>query len=326
MRCLVTGANGFLGGALARALLAQGHQVRSLQRSPGASQEAEGMQVHQGDLADAAAVQRAVDGCDVIFHVAAKAGVWGPRQSYFATNVLGTEHVIAATRAAGVRHLVYTSTPSVVFNGHPIRGADEGLAYGEKIPCAYAATKVEAERRVLAAHRPGELEVVALRPHLIWGPGDPHLVPRVLEKARAGRLRIVGRGDNRVDLTHVDNAVHGHLAAWEALRAGHGGGRPYFLSDGAPVALWPWINQLLQAQGLAPVTRRVPERLAFGLGAVLELAWTLARRPTDPPMTRFVAHQLAQDHWFSITAAREKLAYAPQLNHPQEFLSKSVTG
>jgi len=311
---LVTGGNGFLGGAIVRRLLEQEVAVRSLQRSAAPELEALGVEVVRGDLADPKVVERATAGCEAVFHVAAKAGVWGRREDFWAANVRGTENVLAAAQAAGVRWLVHTSTPSVVFSGAPLAGVDERQPLGTRFPAHYPESKAIAERAVLAADGVGGLRTVALRPHLIWGVGDPHLVPRIVARARAGKLRIVGDGSNRVDLTHVDNAAAGHLAALAALQEGHAGGSAYFLSDGAPVVLWEWINALLQRCGIRPVTRRVPVGAAWLAGALAEGFWHLGRRSGEPPMTRFVAVELAKDHWFDITAARTELGYVPAVD------------
>jgi len=217
---LVTGGGGFLGRAVVGKLLARGYAVRSLGRSPQPALEAEGVTVYQGDLADYEQVAKAAEGCGAVFHVAARAGFWGDDAAYERVNVTGTQNVLHACVEQKVRWLIYTSTPSVVFSGEPFRGADERLPYGRNHLCAYSRTKAQAEQAVLAAHRPGELDAVALRPHLIWGEGDPHLLPRVIDRVKRGRLRIVGNGKNRVDITHVENAAAAHLNAFDALQGG----------------------------------------------------------------------------------------------------------
>jgi len=212
-----------------------------------------------------------------------------------------------------VRALVHTSTPSVVFNGEAFRGADESLPYGDNWLCAYAETKAIAEEVALKAAST-QLKVCALRPHLIWGPGDPHLFPRVLARARAGKLRIVGDGQNQVDVTHVDTAADAHLGALDALLAGRANGKAYFLSQGEPVKLWEFINRLLVGAGEKPVTRRISKRAAYCLGALLEGVWTLCRLKGEPPMTRFVAVELAKDHWYDVSAARRDLGLKPAVD------------
>lgn len=319
MRILVTGGGGFLGQEIVRQLQARGESVRSYGRAPQPALAAQGVEVVTGDLADAAAVENAVAGCDAVIHTAAKAGVWGPYKEYYRPNVLGTQNVLAAMRRQGVARLVYTSTPSVVFNGESHAGVDETQPYGNNFPCHYLETKMRAEKAALGAHDGKNFRVIALRPHLIWGAGDPHLVPRIL--ARAHRLRIVGDGKNRVDLTHVHNAAQAHLRALDALaEAGHpAAGRAYFISDGAPVILWDWINQLLQRLGRPPVKRRISLSAARTMGGVLEQLWKILPLAGEPPMTRFVAAELAKDHWYNIGAARQRLGYAPPADLTKEM-------
>jgi len=319
MRILVTGGGGFLGQEIVNQLLARGETVRSLGRAPQPALAARGVEVFQGDLADAGTVVKAAAGCDAVIHTAAKAGVWGTWAEYNRPNVLGTENVLAAVRQHGIQRLVYTSTPSVVFDGQSHAGADELQPIGQNFPCHYAYTKAIAEMKVLAAHDEKKLRVIALRPHLIWGAGDPHLVPRIL--ARAHRLRIIGDGTNRVDLTHVHHAAQAHLLALDALgKPGHlAGGRAFFISDGAPVVLWEWINDLLLKLGRPPVTRRMSAKGAYAIGAVLETLWRILPLSGEPPMTRFVATELAKDHWYSIAAARKDLGYAPAVDLTKEM-------
>jgi 2-alkyl-3-oxoalkanoate reductase len=249
-----------------------------------------------------------------VFHVAARVGVWGRYADFFSANVLGTRSVLEGCRAHGVRRLVHTSTPSVVYNGRDLAGADESLPLTRRCPSPYPLTKAIAEAEVLAAHSRG-LATVALRPHLIWGPGDPHLVPRLLSRARAGRLRIVGEGRNRVDMVHVENAADAHIAAEAALCAqdSRAGGSAYFITNGEPVVLWDWINGLLAGLGEPRVTRRISLGAANFLGAACEAAWVALRLRGEPPMTRFIASELARDHWFDISAARRDLMYAPRI-------------
>jgi nucleoside-diphosphate-sugar epimerase len=320
MRILVTGGGGFLGQEIARQLLARGEVVRSFGRAPQPGLAASGVEVLQGDLADAAAVERAVEGCDAVIHTAAKAGVWGAWDDYFRPNVLGTQNILAAMRRCQVARLVHTSTPSVVFDGASHAGADETMPYGRDFPCHYPHTKALAEQAVLAEHDEKNLRVIALRPHLIWGAGDPHLVPRIL--SRAHRLRIIGDGKNRVDLTHVRHAAHAHLLALDALaRPGHpAAGRAYFISDGAPVTLWEWINTLLQRLERQPIAARMSLTQARAAGWMLEMAWRgLPFLAGEPPLTRFVATELAKDHWYSIAAARNRLGYAPKADLKKEM-------
>jgi nucleoside-diphosphate-sugar epimerase len=311
---LVTGGTGFLGRRLVERLLAQGRSVAILARHEAPELTERGARFIRASIDDAEAVGAACAGMGTVFHVAARVGVWGQSAEFFAANVLGTRAVLAGCRTHGVPRLVHTSTPSVVYNGRDLAGADESWPLTTRCPSPYPLTKAQAEREVLAANGP-DLRTVALRPHLIWGVGDPHLVPRVLARARAGRLRIIGSGRNRVDLVHVDNAVDAHLAAEAALSAPRpaAAGRAYFITNGEPVRLWDWINGLLTALGEPPVVRRIPLGAAYAAGAAAEFAWRLLRRSGEPPMTRFVASELARDHWFDLTAARRDLGYRPRV-------------
>jgi nucleoside-diphosphate-sugar epimerase len=312
MKILVTGGGGFVGGYIVERLLARGYAVRSIGRSPQPELVAKGVEVVCGDLTDATAVSAACEGVDAVFHVAARAGVWGSWESFYGPNVIGTRNVLSACRKWQVKRLVYTSTPSVVFNGDSIRGGDESLPYGKNWLCHYAETKALAEQEALAANSE-KLQVVALRPHLIFGPGDPHLLPRVIESVKAGRLRIVGDGSAKVDVSYVGNVADAHLDAFDALERGKGAGQAYFISQGEPVDLWPWLNSILEGLGQPPLTQKIPLPLAYGIGALCEGAWKVLRRRTDPPITRFVAVELAKDHYFDIRKAQHVLGYRPRV-------------
>lgn len=327
---LVTGGTGFLGRRLVERLLAAGRPVTVLARRADPTLTARGVRFITASLDDATAVTAACAGHATVFHTAAKVGVWGRYDDFFRTNVLGTRAILAGCRAHGVARLVYTSTPSVVYNGEKLANADESLPFTTSCPSPYPLTKAIAEREVLAANTPDHtgLQTVALRPHLIWGVGDPHLVPRVLARARAGRLRIVGDGTNKVDMVHVENAVDAHLAAESALSPCNpigytpsenvapcwtAAGRAYFITNDDPVVLWDWINQLLTALGEPPVTRRLSLSAATAIGAVCETLWRTLPLRGEPPMTRFIAAELAKDHWFNLAAARRDLGYTPRI-------------
>jgi nucleoside-diphosphate-sugar epimerase len=311
MRVLVTGGGGFLGAALCRALMARGDAVRSLARGEYPALAAMGVDVRRGDVADREAVMDAVADCDAVCHVAAKAGVWGPFAEYHRANVVGTQHVIDACRQHGVGRLVYTSSPSVVYAGHDECGVDESVPYPATYLTHYPRTKAEAERLVLAANGP-QLATVSLRPHLIWGPGDNHLLPRLLAKARAGKLRRVGPGTNIVDTTYIDNAVHAHVAALDRLSPDAAcAGRTYFIANDQPRPLWELIDQMLACGDAPPVTRGISATAAYAVGGMLELIYGALRLSAEPPMTRFVARQLATSHWYDLTAAKRNLGYSP---------------
>jgi nucleoside-diphosphate-sugar epimerase len=314
MTALVTGGGGFLGGAIVRRLVERGDRVSSLARGRYPELEALGVEQHQGDVADAEVVRKAAAGCDVVFHVAAKAGVWGRYEDYHRANVVGTENVIAACRAHRVSRLVYTSSPSVVFDGRDQEGVNESVPYPKHFEAHYPRTKALAEQLGLAANGP-ILATVALRPHLIWGPGDNHLVPRILERGRAGKLRRIGRHNKLIDTTYIDNAADAHLLAADRLALGSAlAGKAYFLSQGEPVPLWDMVNRILAAGGVAPVTRSVPESVAYLAGTTCEVLYSVMRRRDEPPMTRFVARELSTAHWFDISAAKRDLGYEPRVS------------
>lgn len=309
----VTGGGGFIGKAIVKALVQQHCQVAVIGRNPYPELAALGVCCLQGDIRDRRFLETAFAGCDTVFHVAAKAGIWGPRQEYFAINTQGTANVLAACRTNKVRHLVYTSTPSVVFDRSDINGGDESLPYAKRTLCHYAASKIAAEQAVL--HANGEtLRTVAIRPHLVWGPGDQQLIPRLLERGRAGQLKIVGSGQNLVDIAYIDNVVHAHLLAAANLQgAATAAGQSFFIGQQQPVRLWDWINTLFGQMNIAPVTRRIPFGLAYAVGAMLEAAATITRQSAEPRMTRFLAHQLAHSHWFHHRRAEQVLGYEEQV-------------
>jgi 2-alkyl-3-oxoalkanoate reductase len=309
---LVTGGGGFLGKAIVRRLLAKGHRVTSLSRRIHPRLDALGVPQLCGDIADAGAVEAALEGKDAVFHTAAKAGVWGRFDDYFRTNATGTQNVIAACRSCRVPLLVHTSSPSVVFDGGDMAGTDESAPYPTRYHAPYPQTKAMAEQAVRAA-ADRTLKTVVLRPHLIWGPEDNHLVPRII--ARAGSLRQVGDGANRVDTIYIDNAARGHVLALEALdRNPSLSGRVYFISDDHPIALWEMVNRILDAGGKPPVTRTVSPQAAYVVGAALEWIYRTLHLTGEPKMTRFVARELATSHWFDITAAKRDLGYTAEIS------------
>lgn len=316
MKILVTGGGGFLGQALCRGLVERGHEVISFQRSHSPALAAMGVGQVQGDLADAHAIAHAVAGVDAVFHNAAKAGAWGGYASYHSANVVGTEHVIAACRANGVSRLVYTSTPSVTHRAtHPVEGlgADD-VPYGEDFQAPYAATKAIAEKLVLAAND-AQLATVALRPRLIWGPGDHQILPRLVARARSGRLRLVGDGSNKVDTTYIDNAAQAHFDAFEHLAPGAAcAGKAYFISNGEPWPMREVLDALLAATGTPPVRKTLSFKAAYRIGATCETLWKVLPLKGEPPLTRFLAEQLCTPHWYSMAPARRDFGYVPRVS------------
>lgn len=314
MRALVTGAGGFLGRYLVEQLVARGDQVRGFARGAYPELEQLGVEMRRGDIRDAAQVDSACQDVDIVFHTAAVASIWGPWKWFHEINTLGSRHVLEACRRHGVPRLVYTSSPSVTFDGSDQRGVDEQEPYPDRWLAYYPQTKAVAEAEILAA-ADAQLCTCALRPHLIWGPRDTHLIPRLIERARKGRLMRVGDGQNQVDMIYVENAAEAHLQAADALHPDSPvNGRAYFLSQGEPVNCWGWIDEILALAGLPPVKRRVSARAAYAIGSALETAWWLTRRTSEPRMTRFLARQLATDHYFSIERARQDFGYSPSVS------------
>lgn len=312
-RALVTGGGGFLGKAIVGLLRARGVDVVSLSRGVYPELAAMGATHVSASLLDGEAVMRAAEGCDTVFHVAALPGVWGPYEAYYAANVTGTERVLAACTVHDIQRLIYTSTPSVTFCGSDQEGVDESAPYPESYLTAYPKTKAIAERAVLGASGPG-LQTVALRPHLIWGPGDNHLVPRLIDRARKGRLRLVNGGTGLVDSVYIDNAAEAHLNAADRLGPESAcAGKAYFITNGEPIPIGDLINGILKTAGLPPCTKGISGGVAYVAGALLERVYGLLGKEEEPPMTRFVARQLATAHWFDISAARRDLGYAPRV-------------
>jgi nucleoside-diphosphate-sugar epimerase len=314
MKALVTGGGGFLGGWIVEKLLARGDSVRVLGRNRYPALESQGVESIVGDIVDREQAMTACTGMDVVFHVAAVAGLGGPERKYRA-NYAGTKNIVEGCLAHRVGRLVFTSSPSVTFDGADQNGVDESIPYASRFLCQYSASKALAEQHVLAANRAGRLLTCALRPHLIWGPRDTHLIPRLLERARQGRLRRVGDGQNRIDTVYVENAADAHLLAADALRPGSPvAGQAYFISQGEPVNCWDWINQILALAGLREVKKQISFRTAWCLGAFFEGLDAFGAFRDDPPMTRFLAAQLATNHWFNIGRARSELGYEPRIS------------
>ena len=321
MKILVTGGGGFLGQALCRGLVERGHAVTSFNRGHYPALDAIGVRQIAGDLADRDAVLAAfagheAAGFDAVFHNAAKAGAWGSYESYHAANVAGTQNVLDACRAHGIGKLVYTSTPSVTHRAtHPVEGGTaETVPYGEGFKAPYATTKTIAEKAVLAANDAG-LATVALRPRLIWGPGDNQILPRLVARAKAGRLRIVGSGDNKVDTTFIDNAAQAHFDAFDHLAPGAAcAGKAYFISNGEPWPMRDVLNGLLRAAGAPEVRKRLPFGAAYAVGAACEGLWSALPLQGEPPMTRFLAEQLSTSHWYSMAPATRDFGYVPKVS------------
>ena len=311
MKALVTGGGGFLGQYVVEQLLADGADVRVLCRGRYAALDELGVEIARGDLQDAAFVTSACEGIDAVFHVAAVPGIWGAWEMFHGVNTIGTQNVIAGCRKHNVRKLVFTSSPSVVFDGGDHMDADESLPYPTTWLSHYPHTKALAEQAVLAANDE-QLATCALRPHLIWGPRDTQLVPRLIRRAKSGRLRLVGDGTNLISMAYVENVAAAHLQAAKALEPGSAvAGQAYFVNEPEPVNCGEWINTLLGRAGLPPVTKRISANAAYRIGAVFESVYSLLRISSEPPMTRFLASQLAASHTYRIDKARRDFGYVP---------------
>lgn len=310
---LVTGGGGFLGRHIVRLLARRGDGVRVLGRRAYPDLAAAGIDCVRGDAADADVVRTAAAGCAAIIHTAAIPGVWGGYSLYHRANVVGTENVIAAAKAHGISRLLYTSTPSVVHGGEGISGGDESLPYPETYLTHYAATKALAEKLVLGANSPA-LATAAIRPHLMFGEGDTQLIPKLLARARAGQLRIIGDGTNRVSVSYAPNVADAHLAALDKLYPGSlVAGQAYFVNEPEPVNCWDFINRIVTGAGLPAVTRRVPAAVAYAAGWLCEKWGGLVRQKTDPRLTRFLVTQLSTDHWFRTDKARRDFGWEPRV-------------
>jgi 2-alkyl-3-oxoalkanoate reductase len=320
MRALVTGGGGFLGSGITNALLKKGDEVSIIGRGRYPHLPTS-VVLFQGDIRDSEFVNASLENIDTVFHTAAIPGIWG--EDFFNINVQGTENIIDACKKHSVRKLIFTSSPSVVFDDSSLKGVDESISYPEKYLCDYPHTKAIAEKMVLNANG-SVLSTVAIRPHLIWGPGDPHLVPRLLEKVKKNKLIQVGDGKNIVDMIYIDNVVSAHLLACKALEGDTNiSGKVYFVSDDQPVVLWDWINQLLRKMDKPYVSRKISYKNAMRLGAFLEGVYGLFRIKNEPPMTRFLASQLAKSHYYNITRAKNDFGYMPLIS-PEEGMKRLI--
>ncbi|MHC4840782.1 MAG: NAD-dependent epimerase/dehydratase family protein [Planctomycetota bacterium] len=315
MKIVVTGGAGFLGAKIVTLLAAQDHEVSVFSRKA-TGNVPDGITAIDGDLRDSDQVSDAIEDADTVFHVAAKAGVWGKRKDFFGINLYGTRNVLAACKLHGVRNLIYTSTPSVVFGSKALEGADESTPYPKTFLTYYAESKALAEEEILNASGKGVLKTCALRPHLIWGKGDPHIVPRVLARATAGKLRQVGDGQNEVDITHVNDAADAHIKALEKIETA--AGKAYFISS-EKVNLWDWINTLLEKHGVARIKKSISRTSAYRIGAIMESIWRALLLSSEPPMTRFIAENLATSHWFDTSRAQNDLQFTPQWTGEKGF-------
>lgn len=321
MHALITGGGGFLGRYIVERLLLRGDRVRIFGRKAYPELEKLGVRAVRGDIRDETAVRSAICGVDTVFHVAALPGIQCAWKPFYETNTLGTRYVIRGCIEHGVRRLIYTSSPSVVSDGNPQEHIDESTPYPKKWLAHYPHSKALGEQAVLSANRtpiPGSSDMLltcSLRPHLLWGPRDQHLIPRLYGRYKIGKLRMVGDGTNLVDQIYIENAAQGHIQAADALvPGGKVDGKVYFLSQGEPLNCWDWINELLVMVGYEPVKKRTSFTTAWYLGAMLEGIYSMFRLKGEPIMTRFLAAQLALSHYYDISAAQKDFGFVPEIS------------
>ena len=318
MKVLVTGTSGLLGRSVAVLLRDRGDQVSVLQRTPSGLA---GVDEFLVDLADRPAVSAAVEGHDAVVHLAAKVDVVGRWADYERVNLDGTDTIVSGCRAAGVGRLVHVSSPSVAHAGRSLVGVGAGPADPTAARGAYARSKAFAEQLALSADDPGRLSVIVVRPHLVWGPGDQQLVGRIVDRARAGRLPIIGSGAPLVDTTYLDNAAEAIVAALDAAERAHG--ERLVISNGEPRPIGELVDAICRAAGVEPPHRRIVTPLALLAGSVTQTAFaartTLGVAPTSPPLTRFLVEQLSTAHWFDQRRTREVLGWTPRISLDEGF-------
>lgn len=322
MRVLLTGATGFLGRALARRLAEAGHGVAALVRERDAGLAELGIEQLNGDITSLDAVIAAAAGCEAVVHTAAEIAPLGRIDDYYDVNVRGTDNVLAASEIGGVRKLVFTSCAGVVIDRGDLNGVNETQRPPARAPSPYLATKAIAERHVLAANGP-KFATVALRPHLLWGPGESRLLPRLAALARSGRLRLFGEPGKKIDSCYIDNAADAHLAALERLEPGAAiAGKAYFITQGEPASVEGFINGLLRAAGFPAEMRR----LSPGFARVLAATAPLRRAFTgaEPLLTAEALVLFGQTAWFNIAAARRELGYQPRVGMSEGFARVSA--
>jgi nucleoside-diphosphate-sugar epimerase len=316
MKVLVTGSSSLLGGEVVQRLAARGDTVAVMQRKPSAVAARLGLAEHLGDVADGSVVGQAVAGADTVIHLAARVGVVGTHEQFFTTNVVGTRVMLAAARAAGVERFVFVSSPSVAHAGAALAGEAATPADARRAKGEYSKSKALAETEVLAADGDG-ITTIAIRPHLVWGPGDTQLVGRIVQRAQQGRLALVAGGRPLIDTTYLDNAADAVIAAADRAESAHG--RAFIVSNGEPRTVEEMVSRICAAAGVAPPDRSVPRGLAWVAGAAAEGVWRVSGRDDDPPMTRFLAGQLGTAHWFDLRETRDVLQWQPMVGLDEGF-------
>ena len=318
MKVLVTGTGSLLLGGLASELLRRGDEVVCLQRRPAAFMGHQNAHEVLADICNSDAVALAAKGCDAIIHGAARVGVVGSQKEFYDTNVHGTENILRAAEQQSISRLVFVSTPSVAHTGDSLVGAPAGQAEIGRSRSYYAESKAIAERTVLNA-RNSQLAVVAIRPHLVWGPGDTQLVGRIVERAKSGRLAVVGTGNALVDSTYIDNAISAHIAALDALHIGSAcDGKAYVVSNGEPRTVNELMRSMCESAGVPFEPRHLSLTLGIRLGSLVERLWPLMQS-SEPPITRFIAEQLGTAHWFDQRVVHNDLKWAPSVTLEEGF-------
>jgi nucleoside-diphosphate-sugar epimerase len=319
MNVLVTGGGGFMGMALIKRLIREGHKVTSFSRREYPLHWALGISSIQADLRNYEEVEKACKNRDVVFHLAAKVGIWGDYDNYYSVNVEGTRNLIEACRKQKVGRLVFTSSSSVIFDGSDLDGIDESYPYPEKFGSPYSATKALSEQLIIEANSP-ELKTISLRPHLVWGPYDAHLIPGILKRASSGNLRRIGKHEHFIDTTYIDNMVDALLLAAQALESKpEAAGKNFFITNGEPARVWDFVNSIIQIAGHEPVQRKIPEKLAFFAAGSSEFFHKTFNMKSEPFMTRFALKELCTNHWFDISNARDVLGYNPSVSYAEGF-------
>ncbi len=312
-KCLVTGVSGFVGKALAKELHKRGYEVVGLARREVQDLKDLGIKVLIADISfEQNLKQEYFQGIKTVFHVAAKVDMWGDWKDFYQTNVVGTQNLIFLSKTNGVKNFIFTSSPSVVADGTNLKGVDESKPYPEKFLSFYPQTKVISEKFVLSSHSE-DFRTIALRPHLIFGPGDTGLTLIVVEKAKKGQLVIVGKGENKVDFTFIDDCVDAHILAAQGIDKDFNvGGKPYFITQGEPYLLWEWVNKVLACNNMPPLKKKVSLKFAFFMASLMEFFSRITGK--EPRLTRFLVEEMATDHYFSIESARKNLGYNPKIS------------
>jgi nucleoside-diphosphate-sugar epimerase len=318
MKVLLTGGRGLIGGVIAQELVARGHEVTVLQRTPSGLDLHERLTEQLGDIRDPSVMNHACKGMDGVIHAAALVGITGSWSDFESVNVQGTQSVLDAARLAGVSRFVYVSSPSVAHSGRALVGAAAGVAEPDSVRGHYARSKAIAERMVLAQSS-ATFAAVAIRPHLVWGPGDEQLVGRIVDRARSGRLVLIDHGRALIDSTYSTNVGSAVVSGLERVGRADVNGRAFVVSNGEPRTVAELVTRIVSAAGLPAPSRSIPYPAAYVAGAVVEGVWRLSGRRTEPPMTRFLAEQLATAHWFDQRDTQQALDWRPEVSLDEGF-------